>query len=76
METFNIELTDTFGGEANYSWVKRAQIKAKNFRGAIIKAKKEFGIDLRHRKNDFGDMVRLDFYGACLVMFIEYSQEY
>ena len=21
--TFNVEVTDTFGGEANYSWVKR-----------------------------------------------------
>ncbi len=24
--TYNVELTDTFGGEANYSWVKRATI--------------------------------------------------
>lgn len=24
MLTFNIELTDTFGGEANYSWVRHA----------------------------------------------------
>ena len=23
---FDVELTDTFGGEANYSWVKRAQV--------------------------------------------------
>jgi len=23
MEKYNIELTDTFGGEANYSWVRR-----------------------------------------------------
>jgi hypothetical protein len=26
MLTFNIELTDTFGGEANYSWVRRASV--------------------------------------------------
>lgn len=24
--TYNVELTDTFGGEANYSWVKRATV--------------------------------------------------
>ena len=26
MHTYNIEYTDTFGGEANYCWVKRATI--------------------------------------------------
>ena len=26
MNTYNVEYTDTFGGEANYSWVKRAKI--------------------------------------------------
>ena len=24
--TYDVELTDTFGGEANYSWVKRASV--------------------------------------------------
>jgi hypothetical protein len=23
---YNVELTDTFGGEANYSWVRRAKV--------------------------------------------------
>lgn len=26
MHTYDIELTDTFGGEANYSWVRRATV--------------------------------------------------
>lgn len=26
MDKYKVELTDTFGGEANYSWVKRATI--------------------------------------------------
>ena len=26
MHTYEIEITDTFGGEANYSWVKRHNI--------------------------------------------------
>ena len=25
-DIYDVELTDTFGGEANYSWVKRAQV--------------------------------------------------
>lgn len=27
MATFNVEYTDTFSGEANYSWVRRAVVK-------------------------------------------------
>lgn len=26
MQTFDVELTDTFGGDANYSWVERASV--------------------------------------------------
>jgi len=26
MHTFNVEYTDTFGGEANYCWVRRANV--------------------------------------------------
>jgi hypothetical protein len=26
MHTFNVEYTDTFGGEANYSWVRRVSV--------------------------------------------------
>lgn len=33
-QTFQIEVTDTFGGEANYSWVRRHVVKAKSMRGA------------------------------------------
>lgn len=31
---FFIEMTDTFGGEANYSWVSRLVVNAKSERGA------------------------------------------
>ncbi len=32
---FFIEVTDTFGGEANYSWVTRHLIQASTARGAV-----------------------------------------
>lgn len=32
---YYIEVTDTYGGEANYSWVTRHIIKAKSMRGAV-----------------------------------------
>lgn len=39
-----IEITDTFGGEANYSWVTRHAIKAKSERGAINALSRRSGI--------------------------------
>ena len=37
---YAIEVTDTFGGEANYCWVRRGMTRAKSRRG-IINAVKE-----------------------------------
>ena len=39
-----IEITDTFGGEANYSWVTRHVIRAKSERGAINALSRRSGI--------------------------------
>ena len=69
----NIEMTDTFGGEANYCWVKRAKIDASfdNRRDLLRKIRKEFGIEgvkLRETMN-CGDMVRWDIVGACVCIF-------
>ena len=41
---FFIEITDTFGGEANYSWVTRHIIKAKSERGAVCALSRRSGI--------------------------------
>lgn len=41
---FFIEITDTFGGEANYSWVTRHIIKAKSERGAICALSRRSGL--------------------------------
>ena len=74
METFNIQLTDTFGDEPNYSWVKETKVKAKSFRGAIIKAKKEFDITSKHKKETTRETVQLWFPSLKMVMYIEYAQ--
>ena len=73
--TAQVELTDTFGGEANYSWVKRVEFNCEGMtdRQIILKAKKELDISgIRHKKTDFGDMIRLDFScsGWLTVLFI------
>ena len=42
-QAFFVEVTDTFGGEANYSWVKRYLVTATTIRGAVWKLSRETG---------------------------------
>lgn len=44
---FFIEVTDTYCGEANYSWVTRHVIKAKSQRGAVNRFSRMSGINWR-----------------------------
>lgn len=46
-DLFFIEVTDTFGGEANYSWVTRHVIRANTQRGAINRFSKMSGMKWR-----------------------------
>lgn len=57
----NIEVTDTFGGEANYCWVLRGKTRAKSRRGLIRAAKSLAGWHGRCRVNvnDCGDMLTI-----------------
>jgi hypothetical protein len=69
------EITDTFGGEANYSWVRRAEVScidASN-RAVVRRAKKALGVtNERTINHDFGDLIQLDFVGQCKRMFITF----
>ena len=58
MMTFDIEYTDTFGGEANYSWVRRAVVSMPELThygytgstdGSYTKANKAFTRELMRR---------------------------
>jgi hypothetical protein len=75
-----IEMTDTYGGEANYSWVKRAEIKdlPENYtRRQLLKAVREaleLGSGVRLKKTlDYGDTLRYDIVGACVCIFISWE---
>jgi len=72
--TYDIEMTDTFAGEANYCWVKRAALDAPDTlsRLALVRrAKGLMGLNgVRCRTYDHGDMVEIRPHGACVVMFI------
>jgi hypothetical protein len=76
MTTFNIEVTDTFGGESNYSWVKRDSLSTKtDSRLAIIrKAKAWWGINgVRATVSDYGDMIEIRPAGLCQIAFITFE---
>lgn len=66
---FKIEITDTFNGEANYSWVRRYKYKAKNERGAIQKLAREYGAGWRKDWSD-SETTRYNLQGACICAFI------
>ena len=45
---FYFELTDTYGGELNYAWVRRYKIKANTLIGVIRKLSKDTGLHFRY----------------------------
>jgi hypothetical protein len=69
-----IEYTDTFGGEANYGWVRRAVIPMPRSASqiAIIRAaKKAMGLTgLPGETQDMGETLQFRPYKCCTVMFI------
>lgn len=78
MQTFTCELTDTMGGEANYSWVRRDTIEVPDNASdltVVRRAKSALGLtNVRCRKSDYGDMIELRPYGLCQVAFITFER--
>ena len=74
MNTYKIEITDTFGGEANYSWVTRHEIKAKSMLGAVQKLSRLSGLHWR-MVGGYGDMRRYDSKSGATCAFIELAGE-
>ena len=74
MTRINVEITDTFGGEANYSWWKRESMEVIEClsRAVLVrKAKALMGwTGLRCVTTDYGLMIELRPQGMCQVMFI------
>ena len=70
--TYFVEMTDTFGGESNYSWVNRFLVQSVSMRGAISKVTRETGYHARV-SYDCGDMARYDATAACICYFVSES---
>ena len=73
MNTYKIEITDTFGGEANYSWVTRHEIKAKSMLGAVQKLSRMSGLNW-HKVERRGDTCRYDSKSGATCAFVEYRE--
>lgn len=71
--TLDVEYTDTFGGEANYSWVKRETLELPqglSDRAIMRRAKAAMGLTgVKGRSYSHGDMWEFRPYRSCTVMF-------
>lgn len=78
MYKFTVEYTDTFGGEANYCWVKRDSFMLESVDVKFVKA---FAKDLMGLKGvkgmweDYGDDLIFRPRGSCTVMFVNFGGE-
>lgn len=79
MDKFTVTYTDTFGGEANYAWVKRTTMVVKPYKGSRwVKrcAKAVMGLSgVRGRWEDYGDDLIFRPYKSCTVLFVNHEGE-
>lgn len=73
-QLWSIEVTDTYGGEANYCWVHRYQVRASSARGAIGIVSRAEGLRFRADWDD-GDTVRYNAVNACICAFVSWAEE-
>lgn len=70
------ELTDTFGGEANYSWVRRGEIELPDNatdRQIMHAVKREAQLSgIKGRTFNYGDFIEFRPYGMLQVLFINF----
>lgn len=76
---FLAEHTDTFGNEANYSWVRREYFEAPadaTDRQLVRLGKKALGLTgVRCTRSTLGELIELRPHGSCTVVFISHCEE-
>ena len=77
---WGVEVTDTFGGEANYSWVRRGTTNATTRRG-IIEAVKRIArwdgwcrVKVVHNDGECMEIRPTDSSGVCQVAFVTWKE--
>lgn len=78
MAKYQFELTDTYGGEANYSWVKRTTVELPDGVGdkwLLLMAREWAGFSgVRCAVEDYGDQQTIRPRGLCQVLFVTYVE--
>jgi hypothetical protein len=75
---FTIEVTDTFGGEANYCWVKRGTTTATSRRGLLRAVKDLAGwsgwcrVKVVYNDGELMEIRPVDTAGVCQVAFVQW----
>ena len=74
---FAATYTDTFGGEPNFAWVRRASFEApESASNALLvrRAKRALGLSGPHKTQDCGETIALRLSGECTIVFIEIEE--
>ena len=75
MQDYFVEITDTFAGEANYSWATRLKVTAQDENDAIVKISNESGMTWI-KQWDNGYYSRYDSESGLTCLFIsEYDED-
>jgi hypothetical protein len=68
------EMTDTFGGEANYSWARRGELEVPwqtSDLAIVRRVKKALGLEgVKCNREEHGEQIVLRPVGACVIVFI------
>jgi hypothetical protein len=77
-----IEVTDTFAGEANYSWCRTSKYcypetgKIPSEKSVVRKLRNDVGLTgVKCKRTEYGDMIRYDVVGQSIVSFITWDFE-
>jgi hypothetical protein len=66
---FYFEVTDTFGGEANYTWVRRYKVRSVSMLGAVSRLSRHTGYHFN--KTYGGELTRYDAKNACVCAWVD-----
>jgi len=75
MDKYLVTITDTFGGELNYSWAEHYLVTAKNIRAAVTKVSKYAGRKTRKIWDTNDECGVYQVIGAPIAYDIEYIDE-
>ena len=79
LATFDAEVTDTYGGETNYGWVRRASFQApRDASDTVLVRMGKAALNMtgqRCKRSTYGDTIQLDAVGACVRAFITFRDE-